>query len=248
VLPLVVVVLFALTWEASVRLFRIPQFLLPAPSAIYAETVATGPTMLKHTLSTLYTVLMGFGLSIVISLPLAVLITSSTLVANAVYPLLVLTQSIPKVALAPLLVVILGAGALPRVIVTLLVAFFPLVISVATGLLSVPTDLVQLARSLSMSRLEELWRIRLPHAIPFVFNGLKMAIIFAVVGAVVGEFAAAEEGLGYLITSATAFFRTPLAFGALVILSLIGIALFQLVVIVERVFFPWSAREERGAR
>jgi NitT/TauT family transport system permease protein len=248
VLPLVVVVLFALTWEVSVRLFRIPQFLLPAPSAIYAETVATGPTMLKHTLSTLYTVLMGFGLSIVISLPLAVLITSSTLVANAVYPLLVLTQSIPKVALAPLLVVVLGAGAMPRVIVTLLVAFFPLVISVATGLLSVPTDLVQLARSLGMTRLEELWRIRLPHAIPFVFNGLKMAIIFAVVGAVVGEFVAAEEGLGYLITSATAFFRTPLAFGALVILSLVGIALFQLVVIVERVFFPWSAREETRGR
>jgi NitT/TauT family transport system permease protein len=248
VLPLVVVVVFALTWEVSVRLFRIPQFLLPAPSVIYAETVATGPTMLKHTLSTLYTVLMGFGLSIVISLPLAVLITSSALVANAVYPLLVLTQSIPKVALAPLLVVVLGAGALPRVIVTLLVAFFPLVISVATGLLSVPTDLVQLARSLSMSRLEELWRIRLPHAIPFVFNGLKMAIIFAVVGAVVGEFVAAEEGLGYLITSATAFFRTPLAFGALVILSLVGIALFQLVVIVERVFFPWSAREETRGR
>ena len=95
--------------------------------------------MLKHTLSTLYTVLMGFGLSIAISLPLAVLITSSTLVANAVYPLLVLTQSIPKVALAPLLVVMLGAGTLPRVIVTLLVAFFPLVISIATGLLSVPS-------------------------------------------------------------------------------------------------------------
>jgi NitT/TauT family transport system permease protein len=248
VLPLVVVVLFTVGWEASVRIFRIPEFLLPAPSAIYAEMVATGPTMLKHTRSTLYTVLLGFGLSIAISLPLAVLITSSALVANAVYPLLVLTQSIPKVALAPLLVVILGAGALPRVIVTLLVAFFPLVISIATGLLSVSSDLVQLARSLNMTRLQELWRIRLPYAIPFVFSGLKMAIIFAVVGAVVGEFVAAEEGLGYLITSATAFFRTPLAFAALVILSLLGIALFQMVVIVERTFFPWSAREETTAR
>jgi NitT/TauT family transport system permease protein len=248
VLPLVVVVLFTLAWEASVHVFAIPQFLLPAPSAIYAETVATGPTMLKHTRSTLYTVLMGFGISIVISLPLAVMITSSALIANAVYPLLVLTQSIPKVALAPLLVVVLGAGAMPRVIVTLLVAFFPLVISIATGLLSVSTELSQLARSLNMTRLDELWRIRLPYAIPFVFSGLKMAIIFAVVGAVVGEFVAAEEGLGYLITSATAFFRTPLAFGALVILSLMGIALFQIVVIIERVFFPWSAREEASAR
>jgi NitT/TauT family transport system permease protein len=242
-LPLVVVVLFGLAWEASVRLFRIPQYLLPAPSSIYADSVATGPAMIKHTISTLYTVLIGFGLSIAISLPIAVLITSSALIANAVYPLLVLTQSIPKVALAPLLVVILGAGTLPRIIVTLLVAFFPLVISIATGLLSVSTDLVHLARSLNMTRLQELWRIRLPYAIPFIFSGLKMAIIFAVVGAVVGEFVAAEEGLGYLITSATAFFRTPLAFGALVILSLIGIALFQVVVVVERVFFPWSARE-----
>jgi NitT/TauT family transport system permease protein len=247
VLPLVVVVLSALAWEASVRVFRLPQYLLPAPSAIYLDSVSIGPALLKHTLATLYTVVLGFGLSLAISLPLAVVITSSALIASAVYPLLVLTQSIPKVALAPILVVMMGAGLLPRVVVTLLVAFFPLVISIATGLLSVSNDLIQLGRSLNLTRWQELWRIRLPYAVPFVFSGLKMAIIFAVVGAVVGEFVAAEEGLGYLITSATAFFRTPLAFGALVILSLMGIVLFQLVVIVERVFFPWSAREDTAA-
>ena len=125
--------------------------------------------------------------------------------------------------------------------VTFLVAFFPLVTSLATGLLATPPELVELGRSFRISRWEEMYRIRLPCAVPFLFNGLKLAITFAVVGATVGEFVAAEKGLGYEIMAATAFFNTPAAFGALVVLSLLGIVLFQAVVIIEKVFFPWSA-------
>jgi Amidohydrolase family/Binding-protein-dependent transport system inner membrane component len=150
----------------------------------------------------------------------------------------VLTQSIPKVALAPILVVALGANELPRVVVTFLVAFFPLVVSVAAGLLAVPEDLIELGRSYRASKLQQLYRIRLPYAVPFIFSGLKVAITLSVVGAVVGEFVAADQGLGYLITSSTAFFKTPVAFGAMILLSLMGIVLFQLVAIIERVFFP----------
>jgi NitT/TauT family transport system permease protein len=203
-----------------------------------AGTVAT------HAVATLRTVMIGFAVSILISLPLAVALTSSPLVSNAVYPLLVLTQSIPKVALAPILVVVFGATELPRIIVTLLVAFFPLVISIAVGLLSVPPDLLELGRSFKASRLQELYRIRLPYSVPFIFSGLKVAIALSVVGAVVAEFVNADRGLGYLIITSTAFFRVPLAFGALILLSLMGIALFQAVVVIERVFFPWSTSEE----
>lgn len=237
-------VLLVLVWEAAVRLFALPVYLLPAPSVIWVESVAIADTILSHTLATLHTVIVGFLVSIVISLPLAVLLTSSPYVSSALYPLLVLTQSIPKVALAPILVVMLGATELPRIIITFLVAFFPLVIAVAVGLLAVPSDLLELGRSYKASKLQELYRIRLPYAIPFIFSGLKVAIALSVVGAVVGEFVNADQGLGYLIISATAFFRTPVAFGALILLSVMGVVLFQAVVIIERVFFPWSAANQ----
>ena len=186
----------------------------------------------------------GFLVSFFISLPLAVLMTSSPLIASSIYPLLVLTQSIPKVALAPILVVMLGANELPRLVITFLVAFFPLVIAITVGLMAVPDELIELGRSLKASKLQELYRIRLPYAVPFIFSGLKVAITLAVVGAVVGEFVNADKGLGYMIITATAFFKTPVAFGCLVLLSIMGVVLFQIIVIIERIFFPWSAANQ----
>jgi NitT/TauT family transport system permease protein len=238
--PVVALVIFVALWEAVCRVFHVRAFLLPPPSAILTDTMELFGPVVMHTLATGETVLLGFAVSVVVSLPLAVLITASPVIANAVYPLLVLTQAIPKVALAPILVVMLGSNELPRVVVTFLVAFFPLVLSIAAGITSVPPELIELGRACRANRWRELWRIRLPYAMPFVFSGLKAAITLSVVGAVVGEFVNADRGLGYLIQTSTAFFRVPLAWGALVLLSLMGIVLFQIVVIVERVFFPWA--------
>lgn len=238
--PIGALAIFVALWELMCRVFHVPAYLVPTPSAIFTDTAQLAGPVLMHTLATGETVLLGFAASVVISLPLAVLITSSPLIANAVYPLLVLTQSIPKVALAPILVVIFGSNELPRVVVTFLVAFFPLVLSIAAGITAVPPELIELGRACRASRWRELWRIRLPYAVPFVFSGLKAAITLSVVGAVVGEFVNADRGLGYLIVTSTAFFKVPLAWGALVLLSLMGIVLFQAVVIVERVFFPWA--------
>ena len=244
--PLIALVLLVVVWESSVHIFGIPEFLLPAPSVILAATSQAAPVMAMHAWATLFTILAGFAASVVIGFPIAVAISSSSLLANAIYPLLVLTQSIPKIAIAPILVIVFGANELPRIIVTFLVAFFPLVISVSAGLLGTPTELVELGRSLKATWFQELFRIRLPAATPFAFAGLKMALTFSVIGAVVGEFVAADKGLGYLITSSTAFFRTPLAFGAIILLSIIGIVLFEAVVIVEKIFFPWSVADEGG--
>ena len=241
VLPATAIVLLGLLWEGSVYFFEIPVYLLPAPSVIWTDFIVQVELVLGHSMATLGTILSGFALSIAISFPLAVLIASSSLAANTIYPLLVLTQSVPKVALAPILVVALGAGEMPRVIVTFLVAFFPLVTSLATGLLAVPADLIELSRSYRAKWWQEMWFIRLPWSVPFLFNGLKLSITFAVVGATVGEFVAADKGLGYQILAAMAFFNTPVAFGALVILSLLGIVLFQAVAILERILFPWSS-------
>jgi NitT/TauT family transport system permease protein len=239
-LPLAAIAGLFLVWEATCRAFAIPAYIIPAPSAIWTETTANPGNVAWHTLVTSKTVILGFLVSVVVSLPLAVLLTSSPLVAAAIYPLLVLTQAIPKVALAPILVVVLGTSELPRVVVTFLVAFFPLVLSIASGLVSVPPELIELGRACRANRWTELWRIRLPYAVPFIFSGLKAAIALAVVGAVVAEFVNADAGLGYLIQTSTAFFKVQLAWGALIILSIMGIVLFQIIVAVERIFFPWS--------
>ncbi|MBX9699969.1 MAG: ABC transporter permease [Acetobacteraceae bacterium] len=241
-----VILTFAL-WEAACWGFGIREFVLPAPSAIWTATIAVWPTVLNHTLATLTTVMLGFAASVVISLPLAMVIAASPVVSAALYPLLVVTQSIPKVALAPILLVALGANELPRVIVTFLVAFFPLVVATVAGLLATPPELIELGRACRAGRVQELVRIRLPYAVPFVFGGLKVAAALSVVGAVVAEFVGADAGLGYLIQTSMAFFRSPLAFGAVVILAIMGILLFQAVAMVERVFFPWSSGAQSGA-
>jgi NitT/TauT family transport system permease protein len=243
--PIAALVVLVLFWEVVCRVFHVPAFLVPAPSAIFVDTWKLAGQVWGHTLATTQTTLLGFFASLIVSLPLAILLTASPAIANVVYPILVLTQSIPKVALAPILVVIFGSNELPRVVVTFLVAFFPLVLSIAAGISAVPPELIELGRACKASRWRALWRIRLPYAVPFIFSGLKAAITLSVVGAVVGEFVNADKGLGYLIVTSTAFFQVPLAWGALVLLSLMGIILFQAVVIVEQVFFPWAVDTDR---
>ena len=239
--PVVAIVALFVVWELLVRIFSIPQYLLPSPSAIWTGLMKLGgQVFLGHFLATSKTVMLGFALSIVVSLPLAVIITSSPAMSRIIYPVLILTQSIPKVALAPILIVALGANELPRVLVTFLVAFFPLVVSIAAGLLAAPPELIELGKSYRATRIKELVRIRLPYAIPFVFSGLKVASALAVVGTVVAEFVAANRGLGYLITTSMAFFETPVAWGAVVVLAFMGMALFSILAVMEKVLFPWA--------
>lgn len=237
-----------LLWEAAARLFSIPAYLLPAPTRIFAEMANIAPHILPNVWATLSTVLLGFGVSILVSIPLAVVIASSPQVARALYPLLLVTQSTPVVAIAPILVVALGTGQASRTTVTFLIAFFPLLVSTVTGLLATPREVVDLSRAMRTSFLQDLWLIRLPNAVPFVFSGLRVAISLSVIGAVVAEFVTANAGLGYLITQSTAFFNVPLAFGAVILLAIMGVCLFFAVVAVERLLFPWSAPADRITR
>ena len=241
-LPLVVLVVLFVLWEAAVWLFSVPIYMLPPPTKIAVALWEAPGAVAVHAWATFVTVMGGFILAIAVSLPLAAWITMSNFGRVAIYPLIILSQSIPKVALAPLLVVMLGTNAAPKIIVAMLVAFFPLVVSTATGLSAVPKELLELGRSLRAGPMKELLRIRLPYAVPFIFSGLKMAITLSVIGAVVGEFVAADRGLGFLMTSSLAFFNTPMGFGAIVVLSVLAMVLFQIIAICERVFFPWSLR------
>ncbi|MDR3437909.1 ABC transporter permease [Telmatospirillum sp.] len=241
VIPIVACLALVAGWELCVDLLAIPDFLLPAPSMVVAAAIESGGRLLQHGLATLGTILGGFLLSIVISFPIAIGIAYSRLVSNAVYPLLVASQSIPIVAIAPILVTALGTGALTRLTVTFLIAFFPVVINTSAGLLATPPELIDLARVLRLDRRRELTLIRLPHATPQIFSGLKVSITLSVIGAVVAEFSAADQGLGFLIVQSSAFFKVPTSFASVSVLALIGIVLFQTIAFIERRCFAWAA-------
>jgi NitT/TauT family transport system permease protein len=238
--PLAFVALI-LVWEGVARLFAIPSFLLPAPSAILQALLATPLSVwLGHIWATLRVALMGYALAILVSVPLAVGLASSRLLSRTLYPMLVVVQSTPIVAVAPIIVVTLGASDLPRVVITFLIAFFPIVVSTVTGLLATPDELVELSRSLRAGRTREILHVRLPFALPYLFSALKISTTLAVVGAVVAEFVAAEKGLGFFIAFSTSFFKIPQAFAGLVVLVAISLILFRMVTLVQRVFAPWS--------
>ena len=230
-----------LLWEIAVRLFAIPSYLLPAPSAILNSFAAIGfSRWMLHVWSTLRVALLGFGLAIVVSVPLAMVMMRSALLSKTLYPLLVIVQSTPVVAIAPIIIVALGAGDLPRVVITTLITFFPLVVSTATGLAATPPELIELSRSLRAPAWREMTQIRLPYAVPYIFSALKISITLAVIGAVVAEFVASEAGVGYFIQFSTSMFKLPQAWAGLIVLAAMSLLLFQVVVQVQKRAFPWS--------
>jgi NitT/TauT family transport system permease protein len=244
-LPIASLVGMLVLWEAACKLLSVPAFIVPTPSAVLTESWGARGRFLDNTWVTLYETLAGFGLSIVIGVPLAVALVYSPILRSAVYPLLVVTQSVPKVAIAPVLLLMLGHGEVPKVFVAFLVAFFPIVVDTATGLAATPPDLIDLSRSYRASQLKIFLKVRFPMALPFVFSGLKVAITLAVIGAVVGEFVGSDRGLGYVILSATAYWKADIAFGAMILLSIMAVVLFALVSLAERVICPWYTDVQR---
>ena len=241
VVPAVTLAGVLLAWEAATRAFRIPRFIMPAPSAIFSEGWEWRYRFIGHAWVTLYETLGGFALSMLVGVPLAVLIVYSPTLKSALYPLIVLAQSVPKIAIAPVLLLVLGHGEIPKIIVAFLVAFFPVVVDTATGLAATPPELLDLSRSYRASAFKTFLKVRLPMAMPFVFAGAKVAITLSVIGAVVGEFVGSDQGLGYLILSATSYWKTELAFSSMILLSLMAMMLFGAVSLVERLVCPWLA-------
>lgn len=238
-LTFIALVLF---WEILVRWFKIPEWLLPSPSAIGEAMYQWHGDLVVNSMVTLYETLVGYALAIAISIPLAVAVVYSPVLQNTIYPILLAFQSMPKVAIAPLLVLWIGFGPLPKIAVVFLVCFFPIVVATASGLTAVPPALMDLIRSLSASSLQTFVKIRFPTAMPHIFVGLKIAITFAVIGAVIGEFVGSDQGLGYLILVSTSQSKTPLAFGALVILTIMSIILYYGVEFIERWVVPWAPK------
>jgi NitT/TauT family transport system permease protein len=241
--PAMTFVALLLLWEASGRIFGVPIWLLPTPMDIVHALVERGSDLFVHTWITFYETLFGFLLAIALGVPLAVAVTHSRALSNTIYPLILVTQSVPKVAFAPILLIWFGYGDFPKIVVAFLVAFFPIIVDTATGLRSPSPQIIDLARQLAASQLQIYAKIRFPSALPHFFSGLKVAITLSVIGAVIGEFVGAEKGLGFLVIESTSHFKTPLAFGAMVLLALMSIILFGLVAAIERAACPWYGRQ-----
>ena len=236
-------------WEAACRLLSVPTFVLPAPSAIWQAGEQLGVRQwTDNFLATQKIVILGFAISIAVSLPLAIILTHFQFLARTIYPVLVIIQSTPIVAVAPIIVVILGTDVLPRLVIVVLITFFPLVISTATGLAATPSEMIELSRSLKAGKVREYLHIRLPYAVPYIFSALRISVTLAVIGSVVAEFVAAEKGLGFLILFSTSMFKVPQAFASLAILVTASLILFHIVVLIQRLFFAWSLpkAEERS--
>ena len=241
--PILLVVILLVVWDLAIRLFRIPPYLIPAPEAVVKQLVAEWPKLWRESLVTTYATLGGFALSIAFGIPMALLIAYSRTVESFVYPLLVFSQSVPKIAIAPLFVVWFGFGIIPKIICAFMLGFFPVVVSTVAGFKSVDPDMIDLARSMKASKLATFMRISLPQALPSIFAGLKVSVTLAVVGAVVGEFVGSNSGIGYLLQIANGNFDLPLMFAALTVLSAIGVVLFVAIDLIERWLIPWHASQ-----
>lgn len=241
---LLVFLAFFLAWEGAVRLFHIRDFLLPTPSAIAVTMYQKRLYLLEHSVPTLVAIVLGFVLAAVTGFVIAVGVAYSRWLNEISYPFLVTSQVIPKIALAPLFLVWFGFGITPKVVIAALIAFFPIVINTAKGLTSVEPELVQFMRSLGAKWHEIFFKISLPWALPYIFAAFKISMTLAVVGAVVGEFVGSDKGLGYLVMYHHITFETRLMFAGLMALSIIGVALFLLVVLAEHYLLSWQASIE----
>lgn len=234
--PVLSILALLLLWEGVVRLLNIPIYMLPPPSKVAHVAVAESPLLFRHALSTIWAILLGFGLAVVIGIPIATLMIYSDAFNRAIYPILITAQVLPKVALAPLFIVWFGFGLIPKVLMTFLIAFFPIVVDTLAGLSAVRPESLMLLRSMGGSRWQSFWKVRLPTALPHIFSGLKIGMTFAVVGAIVAEFVASEAGLGYVLVEARASLNMVLVFAAIIWLIAIGFIFYFAVEYAERIF------------
>lgn len=246
ILPILALIAGLLVWEAGTRFFQVPQFLLPAPSVILQSAITHQATLLKNSGVTSLEILLGFGLSVAIGVPLALLMFAFPVMDRVISPILISSQAVPKIAVAPLFIVWFGFGLLPKVLMTFLVAFFPVVINTAMGLAAIQPETIYLARSMGLGPVSTFFKIRLPAALPSIFAGLKISITLAVVGAVVGEFVGGESGLGYLLIVANGSMDTPLIFAGIGALTILGIIAFAIIGLLERAFLGSHVKRSAG--
>jgi NitT/TauT family transport system permease protein len=242
ILPWLVIIAMFLVWELAVWVFRIEPFVLPAPSAVFAAMWEYRWPLLENSWQTFMTTALGFVFAVIIGLLTGVAIGSSSLVYDGFYPALIGFNSIPKVAVVPILVIWFGIGTIPAVITAFLIAFFPILVNVATGIATLEPELQDVLRALGAKRWQVIMKVGLPRAMPYFFASLKVAITVAFVGSIVAETVAANKGIGHLMLVASSRFEVPLAFGGLLVTSIMGIGMYVIAEAIERRMTGWATR------
>lgn len=238
--PSAVTVALLTFWEAAVRMLKIRSILLPPPSEIVSTMFEQHRLLMMHLWPSLYLTILGFALSVVGGILVAVLITYSNILRKGFYPVIVVSQVIPKIAIAPLFIVWFGTGTTSSLLLAVLIAFFPMTINAAMGFQSIDDDIHRMARTFMASRWQIFWKIRTPNALPYIFGGMKISITLAIIGVIVSEFVASQEGIGYLIKLAGGLLDTPLMMAAITVLSLSGLALYALIALAEHRAVYWQ--------
>lgn len=236
---LIVLITLLALWQVYVQVSQISPLFLPSPTAIVAALVQNWPIIYDNTVQTLLETVLGILLATLFGLAMALLLDVSSWMRRTVYPLLVTSQTIPMIALAPLLLIWIGYDIRSKLIVVIIYCFFPIAVAVADGLASVEPELINLLRSMRATRWQILWMVRLPAAMPSFFSGLRIAATYSVVGAIFGEYVGAEKGLGIYMQRATNSFATAQVFAAIVVTAVLSLLLFGLVSLIERIALPW---------
>jgi NitT/TauT family transport system permease protein len=239
-LPPLTFVAIVATWAAAIPLFKIPPYLLPGPGAVFGRVVSDFEQLWTNALVTLTEIVLGFGLTLVTAIPLGLVIALSPLAKQVLYPPLMFLQLVPKIAVAPLFLVWLGFGIESKVLLTLLMTFFPLLLASISGFQILDTRLLYLTQSMGASWWQTFRYLRIPAALPVIFAGIKTSATIASTAAIVAEFVGANQGLGYVLLRGTSTMDIELTFAVLVVLTLIGIAINYAVEFAEWAMTPWQ--------
>ncbi|MDT3428183.1 ABC-type nitrate/sulfonate/bicarbonate transport system permease component [Paenibacillus forsythiae] len=242
--PLVAVIFFLALWQLSVSWFGIEQWFLPAPTDIWREGVASASSLKGHTLATLRLTLTGFPLGVAAGLICAVLLHIVPWTARALYPLLILSQNVPVIALGPLLVIWFGFGQLPKIILIVLVCFFPVAVAGLGGLAQTDRLMLQFMKMAGATRRQIFTKLELPHALPSLFSGIKISAAYAVTGAVVAELIGGDKGLGYYMQLQKSAYRTDRMFVAIILIVLLSLLLFAAVALLEKWLVRWKPQRD----
>jgi len=244
---LAIFVLLIVLWEVGVRVSGIKEYLLPPPSKVWTEFWKRHEIVGGGAWVTTQEILAGYALAVVVSIPLALWIAYSRFMEQAVYPVIVFLQIVPKIAIAPLFIIWFGFGFTPKLLLVFLLSFFPIVVSSIAGFKSADRDVMDFARTTGAGGMKLFLKIRLPQALPHIFTGLKVGAALAATAAVVAEFVASDRGLGYLLLQYNGQLDTPMVFATIVVLSLIGVVVYYAVEIVERIAIPWHVSQQASA-
>ncbi|MEN6461544.1 MAG: ABC transporter permease [Syntrophomonas sp.] len=242
--PYIAFILLLVVWEISVRIYKTPEYILPGPIKIINTLGASYSLLSVHTATTVMEALLGFSLSIIFAFVVGFLLTSIKWLNQALYPMLIVSQTIPIITLAPLFLIWFGWGILPKIIVVVLVCFFPVVISLIKGLSSVDPDLLNLFRSMGASRIATFKMVKLPSAMPVFFSGLKISASYSIMAAVIGEWLGANRGLGYYMTISQKSFRVDQVLAAVVVIAIVSLLMVKVIDLAEWLLVPWNRNNQ----